>query len=192
MNHTAKACYSVSALVAAGWEQRSRYDGMSVYDVESIANAAYNRMRQASELGRQNKASAKEIAEAHRQVAKAASKTIDDMKAGTVARRDLRAQVDLNIYRYARESKRTSPLFTAFGNSVLAQIERMLNTDTVADRLLEIRKAIPDLTENEDKQVVQRLDFALEQLGDRAEDWRSKLNPKKKIVPLTPVTGRGA
>jgi hypothetical protein len=64
---------------------------------------------------------------------------------------------------------------------------------TAAEKLGEVRRALPDITENDDRQVVQRLDLALEQLGDRAGDWRKKLSHRKrrttpnKVVPLKAI-----
>lgn len=193
MNHTARACHYASTLIAAGYEMRERYERMNVYQVESIAGAAFNRMHQAEQLGKQNKATARQIESAKRDIAKAASYTAEQAKKGVVAQRDLRAHVDVNAYRFARESKRTSPLFSQFGSAVIAQIERMLNGDTVEERLAQIYKALPDIAENSDKQVVERIELALGHLGDRTVDWRKKLmHPTKKIVPLTAVTGKGA
>lgn len=193
MNHTARACHYAAALIGGGYETRGRYEGMTVYQVESIAGAAFNRMHQVDKIGQQNKASARQIDNAKRDIAKAASYTADQAKKGAVAQRDLRAHVDVNTYRFARESKRTTPLFSQFGASVIGQIERMLNEDSVTERLAQIHKALPDIAEHSDKQIVQRIDLALEQLGDRAGDWRKKLtHPGKKIVPLAAISGRGA
>jgi len=192
MNHTARACSAVHALIRGGYETRSRFEGLSVDQVERIAGAAYSRMRQTDVLGKQNKATAAQIEDAKQHIAKAVGRTVDEVKAGKVAQRDVRAKVDIHTYRFAREAKRQSPLFAMFAKTAIEQIERMLNTDTAAEKLTEIRKALPDITENEDRQAVQRIDLALEQLAGRADDWRSKLNPKRKVVPLAAVTGKGA
>ena len=190
MNHTARACHAAHALINGGHIARSEFEGKTVYQVESIAGAAFNRMQQAEELGRRNKATPRQIEEAKKTIGKAASFTA--RRTNEIAQRDLRSSVDIQAYRFARESQRSSPLFAHFGKTVIEQIERMANTDTVAEKLAEIAKAIPSISGNEDKQVVQRIDLALEQLGDRAEDWRKKLRPGKNVVPLSAVPGKGA
>jgi ParB/RepB/Spo0J family partition protein len=191
MNHTAKACASASALISGGYIARSHLEGLSVQKVEAICATTYTRMQQMEALGRQNKAPAHDIEAAKRHIGRAAAFTADKAAKGEIAERDLRSKVDLNTYRFAREAKVQSPLFAAFGKMLIEQIERTLNTDSIAEKLAEVRKALPDLTENDDRQMVEKLDLALEQLGGRAADWRKKLiHPK--VVPLAPVSGRGA
>jgi hypothetical protein len=193
MNHTAQACHFAASLIAAGHATRASYAGMTVYQVESIAGAALNRMHQVAELAKQNRATSRQMETAQRHIAKAAAYTAEQSRAGKIAQRDLRTSVDLNTYRFASESKKQSPLFAVFGKALIEQIERMLNNDAASEKLAEVRKARPDITENEDKHVVQRLDLALEQLGDRAADWRKKLvHPAKKIVPPSAIQGKGA
>ena len=106
---------------------------MSVYDVENLCSAAYNRMRQTEELGKQNKATAREIEGAKRHIAKAMAKTAEDLKGGKIARRDMRSQLDLNAYRFAREAKTHCVVFAAFGKRLVEQIEQMLNIDTARE-----------------------------------------------------------
>lgn len=193
MNHTARACASASALIDAGQLPRERFNGLTVRQVEDIAGAAYNRMQQMAELAKKNRASYAAVKSAQGDIAKGAARTAELAARGEIAQRNLRASVDVNAYRFSRDRKRQTPLFAAFGSTVIAQIERMLNEDATADRLAQVRAALADITENSDKQVVQRIDLALEQLGERADDWRKKLtHPAKKIVPLTPITGRGS
>jgi hypothetical protein len=192
MNHTARACYSAAALIRGGYLSRDELNGLNVMQVEHITGAAFNRMQQAENAGKRNKATAKQIDEAKAHIGKAASYTAKRAVDGHLARSDLRASVDVNAYRFARQSKQASPLFAMFARTAIEQIERILNSDTTAEKLAEIIKAIPDITENEDRQAVQRIDLALEQLAGRAQDWRSKLNPKRKVVPLAAITGKGA
>jgi ParB-like nuclease domain len=191
MNHTAKACNSAAALIRGGYEVRSRFEDMKVLDVENLCTGAWNRIQQLEVMGKQNKSPHRDIEAAKGHVAKALGKTVDDMKAGKVARRDLRRELDINTYTSARDAKKETPLFAAFGNNLLGQIERMLNKDTTARSLELVRKSLPDITENDDRQVVQRLGLALDHLSERADDWRAKLTKtSKKIVPLTAISGR--
>jgi ParB-like chromosome segregation protein Spo0J len=191
MNHTAKACNAAAALIAGGHERRERFVGMVVRDVENICVAAYNRIQRVEALGKENKATAKEIETAKRQISKAIGKTAEDLKEGKITHRDLRSSLDVNTYRFAREARVSAPLFAAFGKTLIEQIERTLNTDSIAEKLAEVRKALPDLTENDDRQMVEKLELALGQLAGRAADWRKRLiHPK--VVPLAPVTGKGA
>lgn len=191
MTHVAKACSAAHAMVRGGHMNRSAFDGLSVDAAEKIVVRAQRSMEQMEALATANKAPKRDIDTAKRHIGRAATVTAKDYKEGRIAARDLRSQVDLNTYRYARDSNKASPLFAAFGNALIGQIERMLNNDAAAEKLAEVRKALGEITESEDRQMVQKLDLALEQLGDRAGDWRKKLtHPSKKIVPLTSIQGR--
>jgi hypothetical protein len=186
LSDVASACAAAFALIHGGYQQRSAYNRVSVSAAMDIATRAQEVMRQSELMGRVNKVSRHDIEVMKHQVGRAATKTADDYREGNIRKRDLRGQVDVNTYRYARDSGvQNSPLFAAFGVALVAQIERMLNVDTVSEKLEEVRKALPDITETEDRQIVQKLDLALEQVGDRAEGWRKKLiPPSKKIVPI--------
>jgi hypothetical protein len=151
-----------------------------------IATRAQELSRQADLMAKVNKIRHEDVENNKRHIGRAASKTAEDYREHRVLQRDLRGMVDVHTYRYARDtSAPASPLFALFGVSLVATIERMLNVDTAAEKLAEVHKALPDLTEIEDWQIVQRLDLALQQLGERADGWRKRLiAPKKKIVPL--------
>jgi hypothetical protein len=188
MNHTARACNAAAALIAGGHHARNTFAGLTTDQAERICVAEFNRMQQAEKLLIANKVTATQIASAKSHIAKGAEKTIKQVKAKDVATNDIRTKLDINTYQFARASKERTPLFAMFGDILLRQIERMLNDDNTAEKLAEVRKALPDITENADRQIVQKIDLALGQLGDRAEDWRRKLaDPKKKVVNLKAV-----
>jgi hypothetical protein len=105
------------------------------------------------------------------------------LKGGKIARGDLRSKLDLNTYRFAREAKVSTPLFAAFGKTLVDQIESAFNTDSIAEKLAEVRKALPDITKDEDRQTVQKLKLAIQQAAERVRDWEEKLtHPAKKIT----------
>jgi hypothetical protein len=192
LSDLASACHSAHTLIQGGYLSRDDLSGLAVRAAEDIVTRAQRRMEQMEELARQNKAPVRDVEEAKKHIGKAAVETAKAYIKGDVAGRDLKSHLDLKTYRYAREAKLQSPLFASFGRALIEQIERMINTDGAADKLAEVRKALGDLTENADKQVVERIDLALAQLSERAENWRGKLHPGKKIVPLVPITGKGA
>jgi hypothetical protein len=184
----AQACAAAFALIQGGYTKRSDYHRVSVSAAMEIATRAQEVMRQTELMGRVNKVSREEIEAAKQHIGRAATKTADDYREHKITQRDLRGQVDVNTYRYARDAGVTAPLFATFGSALVAQIERMLNVDSAAERLAEVRKALPSITESADWQIIQKLDLALEQVGDRAGVWRKRLiPPNKKLVSLAPV-----
>jgi ParB family chromosome partitioning protein len=190
MSRAARACSDAFALINGGYISRTDLRGLSVAAAQELVGRAQNRMEQMEKLATQNRTPRRQIESAKQHIGKAVVTAAESFKQGKVAHRDLRGEVDANAYRYARDSGvRNTPLFASFGATLVAQIERILNIDSTAEKLDDIRKSLADITETSDWQVVQKVDLALEQVGDRAANWRKKLIPPgKKIVPLAAIS----
>ncbi len=124
-----------------------------------------------------------EIEAAQARIDKAAEETMRRVMDGRIAPKDIRGELEVNIYRFAREAKREAPLFEQFAQRLAGDLARMreqlLREDSAGARLAEIERALPDLTLPYDKRAVDRIAYELEALGkevrDRVEGWRKRL-----------------
>jgi hypothetical protein len=89
------------------------------------------------------------------------------------------------VARIASTTKgKASPLFAAFAKEVADSIDKMLVSDNTSVRLSEMVKALPHVTLEEDYAALRRIDFALAEHGELTSKWRSRLLPKRPVVPL--------
>jgi hypothetical protein len=185
MTDVGKACSGAFTLIRDGQMARSEFAGLSVAAAHRVVSAAAHRMEMADKLMRANNIAAHKIEATKKHIGKAATLTIKDYQDGKIAHRDLRVQLDLHTYRFAREAQRRTPLFEAASDTLLRQIEGVLNGDNAEKKLMEIHKALANITENEDWQAVQRVGLALKQLSDRAGDWHRKLTDPRRAKRRT-------
>lgn len=188
MNRTAEACNSAHALIAGGYVSRSDLHDMTVNDAREILTRASANMKRLDMMGKDSKRPAAEIEAAKQQVARAIKTTVDQAREGSVAKRDLRGALDTNTYIHAKEAKVKTPLFAEFGKVLAARIEGMLATDVNAEKLSEMVKVINMIETDEDKQIVERVQFYLNQLSDRANKWATRLR-QDKVVKFTAIEG---
>lgn len=188
MNRTAEACNSAHALIQGGYVSRSDLYDMTVNDAREILTRASANMKRLDAMGAQQKRPAKEIEQAKQQISKAIKTTANQAREGTVAKRDLRGTLDTNTYIHAKEAKMKTPLFAEFGKVIADRIDGMLRTDVNAEKLSEMVKVINLIETDEDKQIVERVQFYLKQLSDRADKWATRLT-QDKIVKFTAIEG---
>ena len=122
-----------------------------------------------------------------KQIGKAVTKTAKESRRGEIAQKDLRGQVDVNTYRFAKQSKKQSPLFKQFGDQLKNSVTKMLNDDSTATKLKEIKAALGDITMEEDRAVVRAIKFELGELSGRADKWATVMDPKK-VVDLKEIS----
>jgi len=188
MNETARATSAAQALMNGGYLAHNDLKDLTVDAAKQILERAQSNMNRLEEMGRTTKREHKDIERAKKQVAKGAKETARDVRRGQVEPRNIRGRVDFHSYKYAQEDKKISPMFTTFGQSVRKQIQAMLKTDNVAEKLGEIIKSINLLTQEEDFSIVRGIDFDLSELPRRAELWRKKMIPTdKKVIQLLEV-----
>jgi len=188
MNRTAEACNSAFTLMNNGYIKRGDLHDMSVRDAREILVRASANMKRLDALGKQGQRPAKEIENAKRQVSKAVRTTAKEAREGSVSKRELRGRLDTNTYIHAKDAKVKTPLFAEFGKVLAARIEGMLATDVNADKLSEMVKVLGIIETDEDKQIVERIQFYLGQLSNRADKWAVRLK-QEKIVPFKAIEG---
>lgn len=188
MNRTAEACNSAFTLMNNGYIKRGDLHDMSVRDAREILVRASANMKRLDALGKQGQRPAREIETAKQQISKAVRTTAEEAREGSVSKRELRSRLDTNTYIHAKEAKVKTPLFSEFGKVLAARIEGMLATDVNADKLSEMVKVIGIIDTDEDKQIVERIQFYLGQLSNRADKWAVRLK-QEKIVPFKAIEG---
>ena len=189
LNDTARACNAAFALIKGGYLARDDLGGVSVRAGREIVERAQTRIEQLEELGKQGKRSAGEIEGAKQQVGKGAKETVRQHKEGQLSHNELRGQVDVNAYRHARRSKKTGPLLTVFARNLAGSLAKLLKDDTNAGKLAEIQKVVADITLDEDKQLLARIDFELNALVERSQMWQRRMVlPSSKIVSLQQIS----
>jgi len=184
-SHTARACSAAAPLIQAGYIARDDLRDLSVAAAMDILEQAQKRIDQVDRAVSAKKMNPQAARAAKRDVSRAAVRTVQDYREGSVRKRDLRGQVDVTTYRFAQEAKRRVPLFDEFARDLAASIARMVEKDSAADRLAQMVQALPDVTLDDDKQAIARIDFELGALAERVAIWRKRItSPEKKVTHL--------
>jgi hypothetical protein len=194
-NDTATACVAASELIAEKLIQRSALEGLTVKEAREVCGGARKIARQITEISEQVGAKKEDIAAARKQVGKAVTRTLADLKdkqVKGVTGKNLRETVAVNTYRFAKEARKESkvPLFAVFAKSLVAQIARWNNSDTVKDKIDEMIKSLPSLELLEDLQALDRVVLALEHSVMRNEASINNLCAKPAaVVKLRAIEG---
>lgn len=174
---TAEACAAASELISGGYIKRDVLAGLSVTTAREICGEARKNINRLAEMGQQINRPDKEVAEAQKQVGKAAASTAEESRKGRVAKTDLRGTLNVTAYHLAKKKQKEGklPLFAIFAKSLAKQIARWNNSDTVKRRVDEMVKELPNLIMIEDLQAVDRVVFELEHAGKRNADSIKRL-----------------
>ena len=125
-------------------------------------------------------------------VGKGIKATAHEARTGATPARQIAGRVDVNTFRAAGQSKeKVTPLFAAFGHALADSINRTLQFDSNAEKLAEIVKVIHQVVDEDDRVILQRIDFELDQLGERTQRWRKRLT-RNKVKPFPAPTQIGA
>lgn len=182
MTDIASACYAAHKLIAGGHMDRETLSGLQVNAARQIVERAWSRMEQLERLASKDKRPRAEVEHAKKQVAKGAKETAREVKAGRVASRDIRGRVDVNAYRHAKDAKRVSPLFDAFGKALAESVSNMLADDSTSTKLQSVVAALGKIELDTDKKIVERLVFELAGLEKRAGKWHERMSKKPGTV----------
>ena len=195
MNETARACNAAAQLVAAGYHSRSEYEGLTVFAVREITTRELERHNRIEKLAKQSGRTDAETKVAKRQYSKGATLAAKEVKAGRIATKDVRAEVDYRAHTVASKSKTKSPLAIAVAvKEMCRNIGKMVNTDATGAKLAEIEKHLKlIMTDETGPDSLRRLHFELKELVERAKDWRARIQPKtgNKITPANLIAMDG-
>jgi hypothetical protein len=187
-NHTARACENAATLIAGSYITRKDLRGLSVQSVLDLCGRVIAHHQQIERMAKKTNRPAKEVAAAKRESGKAGVRVAKDVRAGRVAPKEIRGQVDVEAYRHAREAKKENPLFSMFGNSLIESIRKMASTDSAAEKFEEIKKSLALLTLDEDIDIVKRIAFECGSAAERFGKWQKAFaDPKRKVVNLKEI-----
>jgi hypothetical protein len=145
-------------------------DDLSVAVAREIVVRAQQRMEQLEKIRRREGLDPDRMKCAQVAIGKAATITARDSREGRVARRDLRAAVDLNTLRIAgTDRERPSPLFAVFGQGLCDSVARVMNSDSIAERITEIEKVMGSIELEEDHAILRKLHHELRKLRYRTQ-----------------------
>jgi hypothetical protein len=169
---------------------REDFDDITVTAARHIAERAWARIEHIEQSAKSSAQSPRSIEQAKHQIGRGAADTAKQVRKGTVRQKDIRGQVDFNAMGHAARAGRASPLFAVFANAVADNLKHTLQTDSDAEKLAEIEKALSQISMLEDWESLRRLDVELLNLGKRTEAWRERLTPsKEKVVQLKRLEG---
>lgn len=191
MNDTARACHSAHGLIQKNYLSLNDLEGLTVKQAQEISERASKRMEQMDKMGKATNRPKAEVEESKKHVARGAKSAAKKVKKGTVASKDIRGAVDTEAFKSAASSKvKQTPLFARFGQSLVESIEKMLDKDSVGERLTAVQKALNKMTMEDDFATIRRINFELAELSKRSEKWQKKLIPtSKKVQQLMLVQG---
>lgn len=185
LNNTARACHGAYQLITGGHMQPVDLEGLSVHAAQDLVERVLNRIEMIDKLGKKGGRPAKEIESSKRDVAGAARSVAKDYRAGNVAGKNIRSEIDHRAVKTATKKNKQSPLFAAFAKEVADSIHKMLVDDKAAEKLAEMEKALPLVSMEEDRLALRRIDFALAEHEVTTGKWRNRLTAKgEKVVPF--------
>ena len=186
MSGTAMACASASTLLAGKYITRADLKGLSVFSARELCQHTITRMKRLEKGGRKRGFSSEQIERAKGDVAGGARLAASGIREGRVAKRDIRGEVDVHSHRAGLKRGRAHPLFHEFAGRLAGQLAQMLEKDGVAERLREIKKALPKLEMQEDIETVERVLLHLGHIEKRASKWQVALD-MDKVKPIRPA-----
>ena len=187
-NDTALACHDAARLIEGNYIGRNQLKGLTVHSVREICGRVVAQHEAIERMAKTTQRPKKEVEHAKQHSGKAGGRVARDVRAGKISQREIRGQVDVEAYRYAKEDKKQSPLFAMFGKSLADNIGKIAKSDALAEKLNEIKKSLDVLTFEEDVQIVKRLALECENASERFEKWHVTFaNPKHKVVKLKEI-----
>jgi len=187
---TAEACSLASKLIAGGHTSYEVLDGLSVSAVRDLCGRIIHQHEQLEKMAKTTGRPAAETNKAKQIVNRAGASVAKKVRAGTVAPRNIRKEVDRDAFIGAAKSKARSPLFATFGRSLADQIATIAESDYLADRFNSIKQAIDaaQVSEPEDFDVLNRIGFECGEASTRFSRWHKVFDkPDKRIVPMRAV-----
>jgi ParB/RepB/Spo0J family partition protein len=175
LNTTARATSPALDLIKGGYNTYADFEGLSVRTAQEIVGRGRHLMKRVDHSSPYQNTTPEWIEKHKKQIGEAVAETAEQSRKGVVAQKDLLAKVDTNVWEFAREAERESPLFTPFCNRLSDSIDKMLNTDIASEKLRKISKNIKHLVTEEDRNSVKRIIFQLAVLPERADKWQRQL-----------------
>lgn len=170
MNDVASACAAGHALVTNGYVGRGDLQGLTVSAAFALLTRAQDRIEGLARLGAREGHKPAATKQGQAVIGRATRTTARRVAEGKVAQRQIRTELDVNTVNAAMRTEKPvrTPLFSLFAEGLCGQIARMLATDSAAEKIDEIAKALEHIELDEDKATIRRLHHELTELGHRS------------------------
>jgi hypothetical protein len=174
----ARACAAAYTLIESNYVKREDLEGLTV--------------AQAMELLERAAAHAKALPQGgggDAEFTAGVKETIKQVKAGDVAKSEIRKVVDKNTGRESprRKPAKEKPLFSKFAKKLRASIGIAFESDAMSKCLQLIEEAQPHVTLREDRELIADILHGLGKVEDRIREWRTKRLVFKKVTPLRAI-----
>ncbi len=185
----ADACKGAAKLIEGGYLMREDFADLSVKSAREICQRIVAQHEKLDQMGKTTGRPAAETKAAKDQYGKSGQFVAGQVREGKVSQRNIKGQVDVQAYRFAKDSKKKSPLLAVAANAAASAIRKMLAEDATTLKLTEFKKVFGDIESPEDFEALGRIEYELRQLKDRAQnEARAFANPDRKVVKLKDVT----
>ena len=166
----ARACAAAYALIESGYVKRADLEGLTVSQAKELLERA---AAHAKALPKGGGGDAEFTA--------GVKKTIKEVKAGEIAKSDIRKAVDKNTGRERQRQKpaKDKPRFEKFAQKLRDSIGIALESDAMAKSLGLVEEALPHITMREDRELIDDILHGLSKIEGRAEAWRKRLTPEQ-------------
>jgi len=188
MNHIAVACANARNLVGGGHLKTEDLAGISVRSAEKIVTATANKLKRIDKNAKGFGHSEAQVKVAKETVAKAAKTTAKNVRVGKVAEKDVAAEVERQTYKHAaKPATPTIPDFVGFVKTLSDSLYKILGEDTNSEKLAGIITAMPSLSAQEHQRHLDRIEYDLTSLAERATDWIAKIQKARNAKPVTNI-----
>ena len=191
MTRAAEACNAAYRLIVNNHMERDEFDNMSTSAARDIAQRTMSMMDQVERSAKASGESPHIVSAYKSRIGHGARRTAQDVRKGDVAPREIKKELETNIYRELGKGK-TVPqnLVDKFAFKLAGDINTVLRDDALSAKLAEIEKVADQVVLNADHVAIGAVQGALGELGKRAADWHRRLNTTQArdvtpgVVPL--------
>ncbi len=139
---TAAACSAAHNLIADKHLTRADLDGMSVAKAREFCTSTQQRLKAIDTQAKAQNATADEVKVAKANVAKGAKKVAEKVRAGEVADRNIRGEVDIETGRFAANrptGEKPNPFLDVQIDRMVKQVQKVLNGDNIDTKVQDIK-----------------------------------------------------
>ena len=196
MSKTASACANASKLMDGGFLDRETLRAgegetpLSVDTVRLVTQRMNNRMDQFEKVAKTSGLAREKLEAAKKGVGVGVARALTNVKKGRILAKDAVGYAEASLATHKAVMAVPELMATQLGN-LAKNIGNILTKDTNADRLDELAKLLPahyPHMKGNDKEMLERVQFELGQLSDRAARRQRSLNVKSNVTPLKAIT----
>lgn len=188
INEVAQACSAAHALITGGHLNRKDLRGLSVSAARELTQSLISQMERIDKMAKLSNAPAASVQKAKGFVASAGKVTAERTRKGEVATKSIRMEVNANAFNNAAKARKGNtpmPLLSAFADALCRSLTKVLQDDYASEKLQQIANAVAQITLEEDRAAVRRVQFELVEVRKRADRWNNRITPSgSKLVPL--------